>query len=443
MSRGLITNENESQHCQADLGNGFHVSPFQLEIQAYNDSVSRVSRCFRAESRIVEHSLTFVLVPSIKEEYDAAIHTLARPSRPSETCASQWFDLSTNEGDDSGIRIGSYQDCHYVASGVTAEVYRCEARALKVITETHAIEPHNPRREATILTTFDGPAIIQLLETFRDQEQRLVLVFPYMPLTLASVLDRGEALSEARVRSYFNDIFAALKYIHGHGIIHRDIKPSAVLLESSDGPAYLSDFGTAWHPLLSANTEPADNKILDVGTGPYRAPEALFGNKSYGTALDMWGAGAMFAEACRNPPKPLFESRGAHEDGNQLGLILSIFKTIGTPTLETWPEAATFKTPPFEMYQVFEGKPWEFVLPDVQPDFRGLVAKLVTYSGRATADEALLYLNEHPSHDTRDNPQLRWGNFMHGIQELATKSKDLEENQVDNSQSQDATVQGV
>jgi serine/threonine protein kinase len=284
------------------------------------------------------------------------------------------------------VAIGSYQSCHYIASGVTAEVYRAQARALKVITETRNIDPHDPLREAKILESLKKPCI-PLLETFRDQQQRFVLVFPYMPLSLEILAARGP-IPPTRFQKHFIDLFSALHFLHSQGIIHRDVKPSALLLESPDGPAYLSDFGIAWHPDMSTSTEPAEHKILDIGTGPYRAPEVLFGNNSYGTAIDMWAAGAMVAECCRHPPRPLFDSRPVNEDGNQLGLILSIFKTLGTPTRESWPEATEFRTPPFEMYQVFEQRRWEDILPEVQPDFRAIIAALVRYNNnRATAAE--------------------------------------------------------
>lgn len=208
-----------------------------------------------------------------------------------------------------------------------------------------------------------------------------------MPLTLSTLLERGP-LTDAQVRTVFRDVFHALADIHNKGIIHRDVKPQAILLESQDGPAFLSDFGTAWHPELSAASEPADAKILDIGTGPYRAPEVLFGDKSYGPPVDMWAVGCMLAECVRRPPKPLFESRAVHEDGNQLGLILSIFKTIGTPTRETWPEAATFRTPPFEIYRVFEGQPWELILSGVDEGWRDMITSLVRYdSKRMTAEQ--------------------------------------------------------
>lgn len=323
-----------------------------------------------------------------QDEYDAACSSIAsRPAAQATRTDSPERDCRDDETSDAepGVRIGPYRACRYVASGVTAEVYRCQDRALKVITETHAMEPHNAHREARILSLLKKPCI-PLLETFRDHQQRFVLAFPYMPLTLATLLDRGP-LTNTQVRSIFTDLFSALAHIHSQGIIHRDIKPTAVLLASPAGPAYLSDFGTAWHPTLSTPTEPADDKILDIGTGPYRAPEALFGDKSYGPPVDMWAAGAVLAECCRNPPTPLFESRPAHEDGNQLGLILSIFKTMGSPTRESWPEARTFRTPPFEMYRFFEGRDWGVILPDVEPAWREVIARLVRYSGRASAEE--------------------------------------------------------
>lgn len=326
-----------------------------------------------------------------QEEYLASCKLARRANAPaaSPEPSSPPFSQDLNDADTEetpGERIGPYRNCQYIASGVTAEVYRFQDRALKVITETRNIEPHNPLREASILALLKRPCI-PLLDTFRDHEQRLTLVFPYMPLTLSGLLENG-VIDSAQTRVICTDLFQALMDIHSLGIIHRDVKPQAVLLASPNGPAYLSDFGTAWHPKLSVATEPADGKILDIGTGPYRAPEVLFGNKAYGTAVDMWGAGCILAECARRQPKSLFESRAAHEDGNQLGLILSIFKTIGTPTRETWPEAELFKTPPFDIYRVFPGKPWEDILQDVDEGWADMIKKLVRYdSTRMSAAE--------------------------------------------------------
>ncbi|KAI1823874.1 serine/threonine-protein kinase csk1 [Xylaria intraflava] len=329
---------------------------------------------------------------SSRDDYEAACRI---PPRSDFSVAPEPAGEIYNIGevaDLSAVTIGPYQNCQYIAHGVTAEVYRSDRVALKVIVQTRNIEPHDPFREVKILKLLEKPCI-PLLDTFRDQEQRFVLAFPYMPLSLESLIERGPVPMN-RVMQHFKDLFSALQYLHSQGIIHRDIKPSALLLESPDGPLFLSDFGTAWHPELSIHTEPIDQKVLDIGTGPYRSPEALFGDKSYTTAVDMWAAGVMLAECCRRTPKPLFESRPAHEDGNQLGLILSIFKTIGSPTRESWPEATRLKTQPFEMYQTFEGQKWQDLLPDVENASRNLIASLVKYSSsaRASASQVLQHV---------------------------------------------------
>ncbi|GAB0133064.1 hypothetical protein EsDP_00001480 [Epichloe bromicola] len=331
---------------------------------------------------------------SSRDEYDAALRQAASRATPRPPVAREGPDTSQ-----AGITIGSYPDCEPVAQGVTSEVFRSAStsHALKVITAHRNLEPHNPQREASILTELHRlqpppERIVRLITTFQDQESRFVLVFPYLPLTLDAVLSRtASALPAAHVASIFADVLGALAFIHGRGMLHRDVKPSAILLESPSGPAYLSDFGTAWHPRLSACTEPSSGKILDIGTGPYRAPEVLFANKAYGAPVDMWATGVMLAESITSPPKPPFASRPAHEDGNQLGLILSMIKTLGTPTEETWPEAKAFKVSPFELWTVFARRSWDEILPDAHAGFRDLVARLVRFESgdRMTAEEAL------------------------------------------------------
>ncbi|VBB84235.1 Putative Serine/threonine-protein kinase [Podospora comata] len=335
-----------------------------------------------------------------REEYDSACNP--PPSSP---------PYSPPEGVTTpaspGIKIGSYANCHYIDDGATSQVYRSDTYALKVIVETN-IAPHNPRLEARLLSSLSHENIISLIETFYDQSTRFVLVFPYMPLTLNRVLEQhtesNTTLSSRQTNHIFVALFSALDYLHTQGIIHRDIKPSSLLLSSpfsasSPVPSItLIDFGTAWSPEHSPPTEPADNKILDIGTSQYRAPEVLFGNKSYTAAVDIWAAGVMLAECIMKPcPRPLFESRGVHEDGNQLGLILSIFKTIGSPTEETWPEAGRggkegLRTVPWESWRAFERRGWEEVLPEVVGDrWRELVGRCVRYQSgwRVRAGEAV------------------------------------------------------
>jgi serine/threonine protein kinase len=207
-----------------------------------------------------------------------------------------------------------------------------ELVALKVTTPSMMEPPHDSKREAHILALAASPNVIPLRESFREAGSHFVLVFPFMPFDFVQVLENGGA-SNLQIQSTLRDLFSALEFIHGRGIIHRDIKPSNIMLKSANGPAYLADFGISWAPNVPG-AERADEKITDVGTTCYRAPELLFGNKSYGCSLDLWATGCTVAEALLPPHPTLFDSG---ELGSDLALIQSMFSKLGTPNLKVWP----------------------------------------------------------------------------------------------------------
>lgn len=192
--------------------------------------------------------------------------------------------------------------------------------------------PHDAPREVRLLRAASGDKVIPLIETFSLDGGRLVLVFPFLRYDFEHLL-RRDMVTASQTRNILSDLFHALVHIHKLGIIHRDIKPSNILMDSPEGPAYLADFGISWQEGDPAS-EPADQKITDVGTTCYRAPEILFGYKGYGFALDQWAAGCVVAEAIAVDHGPLFDSGLV---GSDLSLIFSIFKTLGTPNEQNWP----------------------------------------------------------------------------------------------------------
>lgn len=204
--------------------------------------------------------------------------------------------------------------------------------ALKVTTPSMMTSPHDSVREARILATAKSSNVVTLIETFQQAGGRLVLVFPFIPFDLNELL-REKKLPESSRKSILRDLFNGLEHLHASHIIHRDVKPSNILLSTPTGPAYLADFGIAWSSLDPAS-EPADAKILDVGTTSYRPPELLFGHSAYNTSLDMWAAGCVVAQIVCLGSSTLFDSG---ELGSELALIKSIFETLGTPNTDTWP----------------------------------------------------------------------------------------------------------
>lgn len=251
----------------------------------------------------------------------------------------------------SGAQIGRYINAQHFRDGLFSEVFKAvdhnaqsntnlaKIVALKVTTPDMMTPPHNAKREARLLLTAKGPNVIELIETFQQSGGRFVLAFPFMPCDLSGLLRRGQLNDQSR-RQILKDVFSGLAHIHSLGIIHRDIKPSNILLTTPHGPAYIADFGIAWSP-TDPESEPADEKILDVGTTCYRPPELLFGGSSYGAELDMWAAGCVAAQVLCLGSQTLFD---AGDLGSELALIKSIFETLGTPNLEVWPVSIASST---------------------------------------------------------------------------------------------------
>ncbi|GLA24298.1 hypothetical protein AnigIFM63604_011892 [Aspergillus niger] len=307
-------------------------------------------------------------------------------------------DQPQNDSDtdhwEGGQTIGPYQSCLHHFDGLHSMIYKSKNTdgslvAVKVTIPHLLTPPHDAKREVQLLREAASPRVVPLLETVSLDEGRLILVFPFMKYDLEQLL-RRDALTAAQTRSHLRDLFSALAHIHELGIIHRDIKPSNILLDSPEGPAYLADFGITWKE-GSMGSEPADQKITDVGTTCYRPPEILFGFKGYGTALDLWAAGCVVAEAVAVGHTQLFDSGPV---GSDLSLIQSIFTTLGTPDEKTWPETQCLPDWGKVEFYKYPGKQWDEILRGASTKARGLVSELVRYESgqRLSAKEAL----EHP-----------------------------------------------
>ncbi len=159
------------------------------------------------------------------------------------------------------------------------------------------------RREADATASLDHGNIVPIYE-FGELDGIAFLVMPYLSSgSLADLLKRHGPLSVERTLAYVAQIGAALDYAHAQGIVHRDVKPSNVLLHP-DGRLLLADFGIA-RPLdradpadaLEYDAEEPDNPTLTrggavLGTPQYMAPEQITGDP-VGPATDLYALGVL------------------------------------------------------------------------------------------------------------------------------------------------------
>ncbi|XP_032391854.1 mitogen-activated protein kinase 15 isoform X1 [Etheostoma spectabile] len=152
-------------------------------------------------------------------------------------------------------------------------------------------------REILFLQEFgDHPNIVKLLNVVRAQNDKdIYLIFEYMDTDLHAVIKKGTLLKDIHKRYVMYQLFKAIKYLHSGNVIHRDQKPSNVLLDT-DCVVKLCDFGLARS--LNQIQEDSGNPALTeyVATRWYRAPEILLGSTRYTKGVDMWSLGCILGE---------------------------------------------------------------------------------------------------------------------------------------------------
>ncbi|XP_068432468.1 mitogen-activated protein kinase 15 isoform X2 [Clinocottus analis] len=152
-------------------------------------------------------------------------------------------------------------------------------------------------REIMFLQEFgDHLNIVKLLNVIRAQNDKdIYLIFEYMDTDLHAVIKKGTLLKDIHKRYVMYQLLKAIKYLHSGNVIHRDQKPSNVLLDT-DCVVKLCDFGLARS--LNQVQEDSGNPALTeyVATRWYRAPEILLGSTRYTKGVDMWSLGCILAE---------------------------------------------------------------------------------------------------------------------------------------------------
>lgn len=154
-------------------------------------------------------------------------------------------------------------------------------------------------REIQIASKLDNPHIAKIL----DSGEREWLVYYVMSFvegaTLRERLDTTRCLPIAETLRIACDLLDALDHAHGHGIIHRDVKPANIVL--SGGGAVLLDFGIA-RAVVASGSDQLTRSGIAVGTSTYMSPEQVTALADIDHRSDLYSVGCVLFECLAGQP---------------------------------------------------------------------------------------------------------------------------------------------
>ncbi|HET9294499.1 MAG TPA: protein kinase [Gemmatimonadales bacterium] len=201
---------------------------------------------------------------------------------------------------------GQYQVERVLGEGGMATVYLAHDQkhnrkvAVKVMRPELAATLGADRflREVQLAAQLSHPHILPMHDS-GEADGILYYVMPYVEgQTLKERLAQEGQLSVVDAVRLGREVAEALAYAHARGIIHRDIKPGNILLQS--GHALVADFGIA--RALGAEGEALTKTGLAVGTPQYMAPEQATGEREVDGRADIYALGAVMYEMVAGEP---------------------------------------------------------------------------------------------------------------------------------------------
>jgi len=254
-------------------------------------------------------------------------------------------------------------------------------------------------REIKLLRLFDHENIVSLERVMRPHSStfnEIYMVSELMETDLACVVRSEQPLTEAHCQFFVYQLLRALKYIHSADVIHRDLKPRNLLV-NSNCDLKICDFGLArLIPGDSLDRCPLSNY---VATRWYRAPEVILTRKHYGKPVDMWAVGCILGELIQR--KPLFPGRDSF---HQIKLIINV---LGTPDPSSESLKDTNKSRDFVAALASRPpRPFAEIFPGTDPVICDLLTKLLEFdpSKRITVEEALRHPYMDELHCEEDEP---------------------------------------
>ncbi len=199
----------------------------------------------------------------------------------------------------TGKQFGPYRIVAPLGEGGMAAVYKAYQPgvdryvALKVLPQQLAKDPQfigRFKQEAQVLAKLQHPHIMPVFD-FGESEGYTYIVMPFVEHGSLTDLLRGNLLPLQQIRQVISQVGDALDYAHSRGLVHRDVKPSNILIDER-GNCLLTDFGIA--KLVESTAQFTGTGGL-IGTPTYMSPEQGRGDQ-VDARSDIYALGVMIFE---------------------------------------------------------------------------------------------------------------------------------------------------
>jgi casein kinase II subunit alpha len=206
--------------------------------------------------------------------------------------------------------------CSFIGSGGFSAVFLGQGPSGQVAIKTYRpVSIDFLKRELFFLRAIAScPNVIHYIDLVRDPESSAIsLITEYVPSS--NPRSFYQTLTLRDVRHYMRLLFATLDSVHSRGVMHRDVKPQNILIDSERRTLRLIDWG------LAELYYPGQQYASGVGTARYRAPELMLDYRHYDYAVDIWSAGVTLGEMIVK--YPLFDADAASDILREVSELIS------------------------------------------------------------------------------------------------------------------------
>ncbi|XP_072889451.1 mitogen-activated protein kinase 7 isoform X1 [Hemitrygon akajei] len=266
-------------------------------------------------------------------------------------------------------------------------------------------------RELQILKHFKHDNVIGIRDVLKPpgslaEFRNVYVVLDLMESDLHQIIHSPQPLTLEHSRYFLYQLLRGLKYIHSARVVHRDLKPGNLLV-NENCELKIGDFGMAralrrGGSSTSSSASSSQQPFLTeyVATRWYRAPELMLSFPGYGSAVDLWSAGCIFAEMLAR--RQLFPGKNYL---HQLQLILAV---LGTPSDDLVASVGAERVRSY-LRGLPHRKPVSLasLFPGAQPQALDLLGRLLRLDPRErpTAAQALAHPFLAQYHDPQDEPE--------------------------------------